>query len=186
MKDAFTLLAERLEQAGAVFGPAEAHGLFCGLLAVDPATPTERCVAELLGPEGAMAGEERRLVSRLMAALVSEARTGLLDENLNFQVFLPAPESPLRQRLVALTRWCDGFVGGVGLAVMDARRKEALPATVSEFLRDLGEIARLEPETEEDEEAERAYAELLEYVRMGALLAAAELRPPQAVSRGIH
>lgn len=186
MSDPYAILAAQLSRSGADLGPAEAHGLLCGLLAVDVATATERCLAEVMrgvDPQDANAAVTRRL----MEALVKQARSSLIDEDFDFQPLLPDPERPLAERVQALAQWCEGFTAGIGLAGMSAQRAAALPEAVSEFIRDVGEIARVELETEEGaEEDEQAYAELLEYVRVGAVLVGEELRPPAAPLPGVH
>ncbi|APZ43713.1 UPF0149 family protein [Acidihalobacter ferrooxydans] len=185
MGDPYAILAMQMSRSGAELDPAEAHGLLCGLLAVDVAAPAERCLAEVIkgvDPEDANAGVTRRL----MEALIKQARAGLVDEDFEFQPLLPAMDRPLGERVRALAHWCEGFVAGIGLAGMSAQRAASLPDAVSEFIRDVGEIARVAFETDEDEDDEQAYAELLEYVRVGVVLVGDELCPPAAPVPGVH
>lgn len=185
MTDPYAILEAQLKRSDADMGPAEAHGLLCGLLAVDIATPVERCLGEVMkgvDPQDANAAVTRRL----MDALIKQARSSLLDEDFEFQPLLPHAEAPLRERVQALGRWCEGFAAGVGLAGMSSQRAAALPESVDEFIRDISEIARVEPAEEEDEDAEEAYAELLEYVRVGVLVVGEEFRPPSSPLPGVH
>ncbi len=185
MSDVYAILATQMDRAGVAFSPAEAHGLLCGLLAVNPTMSTESCVAEIIGDKD-RGEDELSILGRLLIALVTEVRNGLQDENLGFQLFLPAYERSLQSRVGSLARWCDGFIAGIGLAGLDEKRRRTLPAVVEEFLNDLGEIVRVEPEVLENEEAERNYAELLEYVRMGVLLVAMEFQPPADSLKTVH
>lgn len=186
MSDPYAILGAELSRAGAEMEPAEAHGTLCGLLAVDIAAPAARCLAEVLrgiDPQDANA----EIARKLMDALVKQVRSSLADENIGFQPLLPAEETPLAERVLALGRWCEGFASGIGLAGMGAQRAAALPESVSEFIRDMGEIARVEVDDEDDDEAaEAAYAELLEYVRVGVLVVSEELQPPAAPLPGVH
>lgn len=185
MNDPYVILETQLSRSGADLGPAEAHGLLCGLMAVDIAAPVERCLGEVMrgvDPQDANAAVTRKL----MDALIQQVRTGLLDEDFAFQPLLPEAGAPLAERAYALGLWCEGFSAGVGLAGMNAQRAAALPDAVDEFIRDVGEIARVETSGEEGEESEEAYTELLEYVRVGVLLVAEELRPPASPLPGVH
>ncbi|MEJ2654944.1 MAG: UPF0149 family protein [Acidihalobacter sp.] len=185
MTDPYAILEAQLGRSGADLGPAEAHGLLCGLLAVDIATPSERCMNEVMkgvDPQD----ESAAATSRLMDALIKQARSSLVDEDFEFQPLLPRADAPLTERVQALGRWCEGFAAGVGLAGMSSQRAAALPESVDEFIRDIGEIARVEPADEDDEDAEEAYTELLEYVRVGVLVVGEELRPPSSPLPGVH
>ena len=185
MSDPYAILNAQLSRSGAEMGPAEAHGLLCGLLVVDIATPVAKCLDEVM--KGVDPEDEHAAVTRrLMDALVKQARSSLLDEDFEFQPLLPASDTPLPGRVQALGRWCEGFAAGVGLAGMSEKRAAALPESVNEFIRDIGEIARVEPDEEDSEEGEGAYAELLEYVRVGVLVVGEELRPPSAPLPGVH
>jgi len=64
------------------------------------------------------------------------------------------------------------------------REEKALPADVREILRDLVEISKVAFEAAEaGEEEERAYAEIVEYVRVGVLLINEEMHPVKAPPR---
>lgn len=177
MNDPYAILAAQMARSGAEMDPAEAHGMLCGLLAVDVATPAARCLEEVLaGVDPQDAGAD--VTRKLMEALVTQVRSSLADEDFEFQPLLPEADEPISERVRALGRWCEGFAVGIGLAGLGAKRVEALPESVSEFIADMGEIARVELGDEDGESAEEAYAELLEYVRVGVLLVSEELRPP--------
>lgn len=185
MTDPYVILGTQLQRSGAELDPAEAHGLLCGLLAVDVATPTERCLSEVMrgvDPQDANAEPTRRLLD----ALVKQVRSSLVDEDFEFQPLLPRPDAPLAERVRALGRWCENFSAGVGLAGMSAQQAGSLSEPVNEFIRDAGEIARVELDDDADEGGEEAYAELLEYVRIGVLLVGEELRPPAEPLPGVH
>lgn len=96
---------------------------------------------------------------------------------MGLEPLLPTDAKPLRERVDALVDWTRGFLGGFGLAGATA---EALSDDGREVLRDLGTIAasRLTLEDEDgdnDDEDESALMELLEFVRVGAMLLQTEM-----------
>ncbi|HET7662947.1 MAG TPA: UPF0149 family protein [Rhodanobacteraceae bacterium] len=96
---------------------------------------------------------------------------------MSLEPLLPADTKPLRERVDALVDWTRGFLGGFGLAGATA---EALSDDGREVLRDLGTIAAsrltLEDQDEDDSDAdESALIELLEFVRVGAMLLHTEM-----------
>jgi len=102
-------------------------------------------------------------------------RLGRLEMGL--EPLLPADTKPLRERVDALVDWTRGFLGGFGLAGATA---EALTDDGREVLRDLGTIAasRLTLEDQDEnngDEDESALMELLEFVRVGAMLLHTEM-----------
>ena len=104
---------------------------------------------------------------------------------MEFELLLPEDEQPIDARTAALAQWCQGFLYGLGAgAVPDASE---LPGEVGEIVRDLIEISRAGVDAAQDEESnEAAYAELVEFVRVGVQLlfeelavAASSRRPPR-------
>ena len=100
---------------------------------------------------------------------------------------LPDDDAPVEARVAALAEWCQGFLYGVGAAGTLANA--ALADDVEEFLTDLAELTRVDASGEADAEAEEeAYAELVEYVRVGVQLvydelAASRASQPQTATR---
>ena len=82
-------------------------------------------------------------------------------------------EAPIAERAGALVDWCRGFLGGLGLSGSLAH--EGLTGDAGEVLADLGRIAATELRHGEAEDDEEAYAEVVEYVRVGVLLVHGEL-----------
>jgi uncharacterized protein YgfB (UPF0149 family) len=103
------------------------------------------------------------------------------DEEFGFTLWLPDDDEPLEERTVALACWCSGFLAGLG----SGGQLEALSEEAREAIGDLQDIARAElsappgdgPESEEDE---TAFAEIVEYVRVVALVLREDFRGPQA------
>ncbi|MBT4605776.1 MAG: UPF0149 family protein, partial [Thiotrichales bacterium] len=101
----------------------------------------------------------------------------LNDAELHFQLLLPE-EVSLVERTEALAAWCEGFLYGYGIAV--ANRKENPGETERELLQDLMEISRASFEGEESDEDEMDFIQIVEHIRMGALLLYEETHPALA------
>lgn len=159
-------LAGFLSRTGAEPGAAEVHGLATGLLASDSES-SDRLVAEVLpqvSEDDLPATECRAALKRLAA----ETRAALADETLRFMPLLPDDDASLRERAASLRDWCEGFLYGLGIG---GDSSQALPPDVTEALEDIGELTRLDiADIGETENEEEAYAELVEFVRVAALL----------------
>ena len=149
--------------------PAECHGHLCGWLAV-AAHPDPGAWIGAAAP----AGEEDEAGERLLRRLHRLTGEALQDPALRFYPLLPPERAPLPERAAALGQWCHGFLEGLGHGGL--RRDQPLPAPVQEALRDFSEISRLGHQGS-GEQDEQAFTEILEYVRMAALLVYEELRP---------
>lgn len=81
---------------------------------------------------------------------------------------LPGAGTPLAQRADALVEWCRGFLGGCGLA--GALSHRTLSADANEILADFHTIAATRFETTDNAEDERAFGDVLDFVRTAAAL----------------
>jgi uncharacterized protein YgfB (UPF0149 family) len=110
------------------------------------------------------------LAEQVMALYVV---TGLAldDDDFDFYPLLLDDSADLVSRTVALAGWCRSFLSGYAQASAAAdQQRSGLPGDSSEVLRDLAAIAEADTDDlEDDEESERAYAELTEYIRFAAL-----------------
>lgn len=95
---------------------------------------------------------------------------------MDFNPLLPEDEASLDTRAVALAQWCQGFLYGLGgSAIQDTN---GLPGDVGEIVRDLSEITHVGVDNRQSVESnENAYAELVEFVRVGVQLVFEELSP---------
>ena len=181
---AITTLFHRL---GLSLDPAESHGSLCGLMcateAIKGSTWVNQVLAGQLGlPETGNVplhpgadGEERTL----LLILYKDTAAQLDDPDYGFTLLLPDDEQPLQHRVEALSRWCQGFLLGLGLG--GVQEQTGLPGDSHEVMRDFVEISRLgHGEGGDNDEDETAFAEIVEYVRMAVLLVYEELRPLRA------
>jgi hypothetical protein len=176
MSTDFDEIEQALSQAGAHMRAAEAHGMLCGIICSG---------GQLSGPswqEEVLAGSDPQnlLVVEATATLAKLAQHTLQafeSESFALELLLPDDTQSLAQRTTALAQWCQGFY--MGLSMGGISDIQALPEDSREVLQDMVDVAQLEgDESVEGEEDEAAYAEVVEYVRMGVLLVREELRKP--------
>jgi len=178
----FAALAAILDAHLPGLSPAHVHGSLCGWLSVRGALEDwqwlDLSVDEPLSE--ALAPSELRWISGMVLATQQSFDAG----EFAFQPLLPDPDSALLERAVALGEWCDGFVGGLGLAGM---REQELSKTGREAVADLARIASTTMDVADGEEDDQAFEEVLEFVRIGAVLIFEELTSArQRAGRGTH
>jgi len=168
----FPEIARLLEGLRSSVPAAESHGCLCGALCARQHYPIERWLDEIV-PQPDQVGEEGRKTLRL---LFSDTLQALRGDQMEFDLLLPDDDTALKDRATALSQWCQGFLYGFGTGQPPSA--DDLPADVNEVLRDLTQIGRATVELDEgDEEEERAYAEIVEYVRAGVQLIHDEFAP---------
>jgi len=168
----FDLIADALHARGADTEAAESHGLLCAMFCTVQGLDTDSWLAMVLNGPGrdALAPAPEPLL-----ALFEETRRQFDSEQFDFHLLLPHDDAALAVRVEALGQWCQGFL--TGLAAGGVQQPENLPGELPEIIQDMLEISRAEGyELEDDGEDEAAYAELVEYLRMGVLLFREEFR----------
>lgn len=167
MQDPYHGLQVVLQGWHADLGAAELHGQVVGWLCGD-GPPGQADWIALLGLEEQFGRAAAGDAERILRALADASWQALEDTDLGFQPLLPDDEHALGERVEALLGWSRGFLGGLGLSGF---RTDRGADGVNEFLADLGSIAASAVNAlDDDEEGEMAYAELLEFLRMGTLL----------------
>lgn len=162
------------QQLGFGLSPAECHGglvgLLCAVEGIDNARWSQEIFAERAEGVIAQVGDEAALRN-----FYERTVEGLEDVDYGFTLVLPDEGWPLHERAEALSQWCQGFLWGLGLGgIQDQAR---LPGDVNEVMQDMAEISRLNFTTAiGSNDDETAYTEIVEYVRMAALLIYEELR----------
>lgn len=160
-----------LAQLGLDEGASAYHGVLCGTLCVRE--PDEIDVLRLVEGEIESAPNSQALTTLLH--LRDAASAGLADVQAGFMPLLPEEESGLSERATALSQWCEGFV--YGLAACRQLDLQQCSEEVRELVRDFTEFTRAAlHETDDIEAEERAYVELVEYIRVGTQLIFMELR----------
>ena len=160
-----------LQRAAAGIGASEAHGVICGLLCVPEAIENPLWLEEVV-PDGVTSEQDRDDAKRLLISVAEASRAQLGEDSFEFYPLLPEDEFPLQSRGRALAQWCAGFL--FGLSIAGAGDLDALPADSREIVGDLSKFAGIRGGGR-DEEEENAYAELVEYIRVGVMLINQEL-----------
>lgn len=184
-----------LYKVDAMMGAAEAHGALCGMLCARGSTDLSEWSGHVLGEQETGNVLLKDVVS-VLSAVHQNTLEQLNDALAEFHLLLPDDDDELALRVEALANWCQGFV--YGLAAGGLREDSDIPADSQEIIRDMIEISRAgldelddgddEDDTESgtDEDNERAYMEIMEYVRTGILLIHEEMQPLQAANTTIQ
>jgi uncharacterized protein YgfB (UPF0149 family) len=98
----------------------------------------------------------------------------LEDVSFLFKPTLPDDELPLGDRLVAIGDWCSNYISGLGDGMGDSFE---FSEDGREALEDLTAIGQISVDFESDDEGERDYTELVEYVRLAVQVIFSDLHP---------
>lgn len=172
---------DALERAEADLSPAEFHGTVCAFLCTRTPPRMDDWVNEIVLSEHVTHGGAW---SRALCEAGEHTRLALSEGAFALELLLPEDDAPLVQRSEALSDWCTGFLYGLGLA--GGGIGEALSEEAREVVTDLAEFTRIDAEDEGEgaDGAEKDYAEIVEYVRMGVLLIYEELMRADAAAPG--
>jgi uncharacterized protein YgfB (UPF0149 family) len=169
MQPDYTRIEQVLAHQHSLTDAAEAHGTLAGCLCGVSGYRFEDWLREIL-PEGRAGSSAASALRELYDATAA----ALIQPDMEFEPLLPGDEAPLAERTQALAEWCQGFLYGLGAGrIQDPGQ---LPGEVGEIVRDFIEISHAGVEEDATEEAnESAYAELVEFVRVGVQLLFEEL-----------
>jgi uncharacterized protein len=161
-----------LRAARALPEPAEAHGTLAGALCSSRDYGLTEWLREIL-PEDS--SDQPALQSPVLQN-VYDFMVRSLGNDSDFEPLLPDDEAPLNARADALSSWCQGFLYGLGSGTTGDPSKVSTEA--GEIIRDLTEITHVGVDAgDETEENEVAFAEVVEFVRVGVQLLFVELAP---------
>jgi uncharacterized protein YgfB (UPF0149 family) len=162
-----------LRDARALPEPAEAHGTLAGALCSSSDYGLLEWLHEILPDDSP---EEDALQSSVLQNVYNTMVSTLAGNEADFTPLLPDDESPLSERADALSLWCQGFLYGLGSGPASDPAKVSTEA--GEIIRDLTEITHVGVEAEEqNEENEVAFAEVVEFVRVGVQILFVEFAP---------
>ncbi len=152
---------------------AEAHGTLAGCLCAAANYRFEDWLLEIL-PDG----RARSSAATALQALYASTAGSLTGLDMAFQPLLPEDSEPIVERTGALATWCQGFLYGLGSGTGAAQDVVGLPGEVGQVVTDLIAIsgAAVDP-LQSEESNEAAYAELVEFVRVGVQVVFEELAP---------
>lgn len=162
-----------LREARALPEPAEAHGTLAGALCSSRDYGLIEWLREILPDDSP---DEAALKSSVLQNVYDTMVRSLGGADSDFQPLLPDDEAPLGERADALSSWCQGFLYGLGSGATADPSKVSTEA--GEIIRDLTEITHVGVDAgDENEENEIAFAEVVEFVRVGVQLLFVELAP---------
>ncbi|MBQ4811753.1 hypothetical protein A7985_13425 [Pseudoalteromonas luteoviolacea] len=174
-----------LEKHGIFVAPSEVHGTISGILACGLNIDEKEYLGLLsdVFNDGQGFGVELKVFLAELYKLVVEHFN---DPEYTFEVYLPQEEEALIDRANALVAWVSGFLLGFGLKQKDYGK---LSADVKEVISDFSEITKLDTHFDDTEEDKQAFHEVVEYIRVSALLCFAEMGREQgdaSTSKTVH
>lgn len=155
-----------LTQQGVGLTPAEMHGLISGILCGGNRDSSWQPLVHDLTNEGLAFSQNLGKSLRQLHAATADA---LEDEGFLFQLYIPEGEDvSVFDRADALAGWVNHFLLGLGVT---QPRLDKIKGETGEAIADLRNIAQLGYDEDEDlEELEMSLEEIIEYVRVAALL----------------
>ncbi|AXF76814.1 YecA family protein [Erwinia tracheiphila] len=162
----YNALASALTQQGVAMTPAEMHGLISGLLCGGNRDSSWQMLVYDLTNEG-MAFSQALIQS--LQQLHQAIGDSLEDEGFLFQLYLPEDDDiSVFDRADALAGWVNHFLLGLGVS---QPKLGQIKGETGEAIDDLRTIAQLGyDENEDQDELEQSLEEVVEYVRVAALL----------------
>ena len=188
----FDDFADMFVELGAFGTPSELHGLLTGQLAAGVRADAEAWLAMVVAHLDVQAIEDDDDKAELVV-LYDMVLEQLTEANFGLQLLLPEDDAELAGRTESLGAWCTGFLSGFGLGF--DRSKQKLSSEITDAMEDLANIAQVsfnaEDEDLTEDSAEISYVELVEYVRLAAMMVFAEFNllaesGPQKVPQQLH
>jgi uncharacterized protein YgfB (UPF0149 family) len=177
----FPQIQEILIKINSISDVAESHAIASGMLVANTSADKQAWIKQIIAEI-----EEDELpppadAVEAMESWFNEIKNQLQDNNLRFELCLPDDNQTLEKRVTALQEWCRGFI--LGIAMSGVKDFTELPEDTRELLSDFSRIsAEEEFDLDNVDEAEIAYMDISQYVRIGVLLINEELQPMRATS----
>jgi len=172
----FNLVSQALQRAEASVSASECHGMLTAQLSVASGSGASECVRHIFDDEVDTQSILFMEALKMLEKLLTETQGSLNDVDIGFTLLLPDEEEPIEDRLSALAEWCQGFLFGLGLAGLSEENSSS--DDVKEFMQDLVQIGNIDlSDSDESEQNEQDFSELVEYVRIGVLYLQEECNP---------
>ncbi len=153
---------------------SECHGFMCGYFCASNTLEVEAWRDYLLA--GIDDEAELGTCFGILSQLADQVFEEILSDEFSFALFLPDDESSITERSSALAEWSAGFVSGLGIGGLGEKPK--LIDECDEFIKDVVSISRIETSIDENEDAEGALFEIVEYLRVGVIMLHQEWHHP--------
>ena len=152
--------------------PSGFHGFLCGRLscgAVDLKQLIDASTSWL-----ALSHEQTEAAEDSFEEFYRSSLNNLEDLSFLFQPLLTDDELPLTERLMAVGEWCCNYISGLGEGMGE---EFEVSMEGKEALQDISAIGQISVDFETDDDGERDYAELVEFIRIAVQLVFADLHP---------
>jgi len=163
----FSQITELLEEAELFTSASELHGILSGFICGGIDLDSKGWLPHLndvINEGMGLPPKAKKLANAIHAQIVSQ----VTDDGLGFSLLVPNDEQPLDDRCDAMSQWAQGFLLGFGM-VQQALNQAT--EEIQELIKDIRDISQVSLDFEEEnEEFEIAYAEIVEYLRIGAML----------------
>jgi yecA family protein len=162
----YELFTNMLKQNNIIVDASEVQGILCGMLAggmnIDDQEWIE-ALADVINQGEVIPAEAQTFIEKMFDKVCQE----FIEADFALKLCLPDDATSINDRGAAFVNWVQGFLLGFGLHQNDLT---TCSAEAKEALEDFSDIAKLDEAMEEGEESEQAFFEVLEYVRIGAML----------------
>lgn len=171
----FFEIQEILIKINSISDVAESHGIASGMLVANTTADKLLWIKQITGDDDEDSVPPAHIIESTKSWF-EQIKQQLQDSNLRFELCLPDDEQTLNKRVESLQEWCRGFI--LGIAISGVKDFGELPEDTRELLSDFSRIsAEEEFDLDYADEAEIAYADISQYVRIGVLLINEELQP---------
>ena len=162
----YNALASALTQQGVGMTPAEMHGLISGLLCGGNRDNSWKTQVHELTNDGLAFSQS---LTQLLQEQYQAIDNSLEDDGFLFQLYLPNDDDiTVFDRADALAGWVNHFLLGLGVT---QPKLDKVTGETGEAIDDLRTIGQLGYDEDEDQdELEQSLEEVIEYVRVAALL----------------
>ena len=161
----FDDLNETLLKFDSMTEAPEAHGTLCGMICISAQADINNWLSLLFENQDENNISLQEAKTELLS-LHAETLERLSSSSYDLELFVHDDNQPLDLRIEDLSYWCQGFLYGLSLAGLTDIKK--LPTDASEILQDMSDISKAGYNTDDNEEEnEIAFAEIIEYVRVG-------------------
>lgn len=141
------------------------HGMMCGYLCAGADSQGEAYIRALLNNKK---DEESRNAALAMFEVFSISQQQISNFDFEFEMMLPDDQDSLRERALAFSEWCEGFIQA--LTLTGVSMDEFYEEDAQDAMQHMIEFAELDCDTlDVDEEDERALMEVSEYARMAVI-----------------
>ncbi|MEI6897538.1 MAG: UPF0149 family protein [Psychromonas sp.] len=163
----FSQISDVLQDADLFTSASEVHGILSGFICAGMELDSKNWLLHLndVINEGMdLPAQAKDLANSLHRHIVYQVSYA----DLVFSLLLPDNAKPLDERCDAMSQWTQGFLVGFGMVQSDLNQSTA---EIQELIKDIRDISQVSLNFEgEDEDFEIAYAEIVEYLRVGAVL----------------